>query len=183
MVIDLHKISWLISEHTHNTGHKPLWNEVKCIDRDPYYYARRVKEAMYIRLHSDNINRDSGIEIQDAWMPKIKKKHNKRRAIFSNLQYNLESEFSGAPWLLKELLLILFLLLRDHSWNNLVQTCSMYFSHFPVWRDQHPWYHQRCKSRRNRVCWSADSPPQMSGCFDFGLRFVSSSAILKHVRQ
>ena len=132
MVIDLHKISWLISEHTHNTGHKPLWNEVKCIDRDPYYYARRVKEAMYIRLHSDNINRDSGIEIQDAWMPKIKKKHNKRRAIFSNLQYNLESEFSGAPWLLKELLLILFLLLRDHSWNNLVQICSMYFSHFPV---------------------------------------------------
>ena len=91
MVIDLHKISWLISEHTHNTGHKPLWNEVKCIDRDPYYYARRVKEAIYIRLHSDNINRDSGIEIQDAWMPKLKKKkHNKRRAIFSNQQYNLE---------------------------------------------------------------------------------------------
>ena len=75
MVIDLHKISWLISEHTHNTGHKPLWNDVKCIDRDPYYYARRVKEAIYIRLHSDNINRDSGIEIQDAWMPKLKKKN------------------------------------------------------------------------------------------------------------
>ena len=55
-----------VSEHAHNTGHKPLWNEVKFIDRDPYYYTRRVKEAIHIRLHPDNINRDSGIEIPEA---------------------------------------------------------------------------------------------------------------------
>ena len=67
-----------VSEHAHNTGHKPLWNEVKFIDRDPYYYTRRVKEAIHIRLHPDNINRDSGIEIPEAWMPTIKK-HNNRR--------------------------------------------------------------------------------------------------------
>ena len=35
-----------VSEHAHNTEHKPLWNEVKFIDRDPYYYTRRVKEAI-----------------------------------------------------------------------------------------------------------------------------------------
>ena len=63
-----------VSEHAHNTGHKPLWNEVKFIDRDPYYYTRRVKEAIHIRLHPNNINRDSGIEIPEAWMPTIKKK-------------------------------------------------------------------------------------------------------------
>ena len=45
-----------VSEHAHNTGHKPLWNEVKFIDRDPYYYTRRVKEAIHIRLYPDNIN-------------------------------------------------------------------------------------------------------------------------------
>ena len=56
-----------VSEHAHNTGHKPLWNEVKFIDRDPYYYTRRVKEAIHIRLHPNNINRDSGIEIPEAW--------------------------------------------------------------------------------------------------------------------
>ena len=55
-----------VSEHAHNTGHKPLWNEVKFIDRDPYYYTRRVKEAIHIRLHPGNINRDSGIEIPEA---------------------------------------------------------------------------------------------------------------------
>ena len=67
-----------VSEHAHNTGHKPLWNEVKFIDRDPYYYTRRVKEAIHIRLHPNNINRDRGIEISEALMPTIKKQNNKR---------------------------------------------------------------------------------------------------------
>ena len=39
--------------------------------------TRRVKEAIHIRLHSNNINRDSRIEITDALMPTIKK-HNNR---------------------------------------------------------------------------------------------------------
>ena len=46
----------VVSELAHNTGNKPLWNEVKLINRDPYYYTRRVKEAIHIRLHPDNIN-------------------------------------------------------------------------------------------------------------------------------
>ena len=65
-----------VSEHAHNTGHKPFWNEVKFIDRYPQYYTRRVKEAIHIRLHPDNINRDSGIEIPEAWMPTIKSSRN-----------------------------------------------------------------------------------------------------------
>ena len=69
-----------VSEHAHNTGHKPLWNEVKFIDRGPSYYTRRVKEAIHLRLHPNNINRDSEIEIPEAWMLTIKK-HNNRRAV------------------------------------------------------------------------------------------------------
>ena len=34
-----------VSEHTNNTGHKPLWNEVKFIDHDPHWYACGVQEA------------------------------------------------------------------------------------------------------------------------------------------
>ena len=41
---------------------------------------RRVKEAIHIRLHPNNIA-DSGIEISEAWKPTIKKKHNNRRAV------------------------------------------------------------------------------------------------------
>ena len=69
-----------VAEHTNNTGHYPLWNEVKFIDRDPHWYKRRVKEAIHIRLHPNNINRDSGIEIPEAWMTTIKK-HNNRRTV------------------------------------------------------------------------------------------------------
>ena len=68
----------VVSEHAYNTGHKPRWNEVKFIDRDPSYYTRRVKEAIHIRLHPNNINRDSGIEILEAWMPTIRKHNNSR---------------------------------------------------------------------------------------------------------
>ena len=57
--------------------HLPLWNQVKFIDRDPHRYTRRVKEAIQMRLHSNNINRDNGIEIPEAWMPTIRK-HNSR---------------------------------------------------------------------------------------------------------
>ena len=77
---------------------KGLWEQLRCclqqqgvravssrrqrkfIDRDPCYYTRRVKEAIHLRLHPSNINRDSGIEIPEAWMPMIKK-HNNRRAV------------------------------------------------------------------------------------------------------
>ena len=66
-----------VSEHANETGHLPLWNQVKFIDRDPDRYTRRVKEAIQIRLHSNNINRENGIEIPEAWMPTIRK-HNSR---------------------------------------------------------------------------------------------------------
>ena len=62
-----------VSEHANETGHLPIWKEVKFIDRDPHWYTRRVKEAIHIRLHSKNINRDSGIEIPVARIPTIKK--------------------------------------------------------------------------------------------------------------
>ena len=66
-----------VSEHANETGHLPLWNQVKFIVCDPHRYTRRVKEAIQIRLHSNDINRDSGIEIPKAWIPTIRK-HNSR---------------------------------------------------------------------------------------------------------
>ena len=70
-----HTPTWTsaISEHIHKTSHYPIWNNVKFIDQDPHWYTYRVKEAIHIRLHPANsMNRDSGIEIPEAWMPLIK---------------------------------------------------------------------------------------------------------------
>ena len=69
-----------VSKHAHQTGPYPIWNEVKFIDRDPHWYTCTVKEAIHIRLHPNNINRNSGIEIPEAWMPTIKK-HNNRKMV------------------------------------------------------------------------------------------------------
>ena len=62
-----------VSEHAYETGHYELWNEVKFIDRDPHWYTRRVKEAIHIRLHPNNINKNNEIEISEEWMPMVKK--------------------------------------------------------------------------------------------------------------
>ena len=61
-----------ISEQSNATGNYPLWDEFKFIDRDPNWYTKKVKEGIHIRLHPDDINMDSTIEIPEAWIPTIK---------------------------------------------------------------------------------------------------------------
>ena len=63
------------SVYSNATGQCPLMDEVMFIDREPYGYTRRVKEAIPKRLYPDNINEDSGIEILEVWMP-TSKQHN-----------------------------------------------------------------------------------------------------------
>jgi len=58
--------TFTVSERANETGHLPIWKEVKFIDLDTYWYTRRVKEDIHVRLHPNNINRDSGIEIPEA---------------------------------------------------------------------------------------------------------------------
>ena len=65
-----------VSKHAHNTRHKPLWTEVKFIVT--LITTRAGSDAIHTRIHPDNINRDSGIEIPEAWMPTIKKHYNRR---------------------------------------------------------------------------------------------------------
>ena len=45
-----------------------------------YLNKKTLLNANLSNLHPKNINRDSGIEIPEAWMPTIKK-HNNRRAV------------------------------------------------------------------------------------------------------
>ena len=50
----------------------PLWDEaIKFIDRDLHWYTRRVKQAIHIRLHPDNIKKDNGTEIPETCMSTI----------------------------------------------------------------------------------------------------------------
>ena len=60
-------------EHANETGHLPIWNQDRFNDPDPHWYTRRVKEAIHMRLHPNNINRDGGVEIPEAGIPTVEK--------------------------------------------------------------------------------------------------------------
>ena len=66
-----------VSEHANETGHIPIWSKVNFIDRDPHWCTRKVKEDINIRFHPKNINRDSGIEIPEAWIPTIEQRYSR----------------------------------------------------------------------------------------------------------
>ena len=89
-----------VSEHANNNGHNPLWNEVKFIDRDRHWYTGRVK-AIQIRLHPNNINRASGIEISEAWMATITKQNNRTARIETHQSKLLKTNQSQRSILFK----------------------------------------------------------------------------------
>ena len=64
-----------VSEHANETGHLLVWKEVKFVDRDPHWYTRSVKEAIHIRLHPNNINRDSRNNNEDRNAPIVANQH------------------------------------------------------------------------------------------------------------
>ena len=104
-----------VSEHANETGHLPIWKEVKFIDRDPHWYTRGVKEAIHIRLHPNNINRDSGIKIPEAWIPTIRK-HNSRpttkRTCEGTTSNSRNDEDRNAP-----------IAVNDHATNSDTNNC------------------------------------------------------------
>ena len=55
-----------VSEHTNEKGNIPIGSKVKFIDPDPHWCTCGVNEAIHVRLHPNNINRDSEIEIPKA---------------------------------------------------------------------------------------------------------------------
>lgn len=62
-----------VAEHAWNSDHHPNWDEVHCIAQDKHWYTRRVKEAIQIRLHPTNINRDNGVDFPEEWLPTIRR--------------------------------------------------------------------------------------------------------------
>ena len=61
-----------MAEHVWKMGHSPNWDEVTCVDNDQHWFTRRIKEAIQIRLHPSNFNRDSSIEIPGMWAHTVK---------------------------------------------------------------------------------------------------------------
>ena len=97
--------------------------DFKCAVVCPYYYKRRrqFKEAIHMKLHPNNINSDSGIEIPEARMPTIKK-HNNRRAVWqrtaegANPWVNSKDRNAPIRAVEKQLITAEHHALWDHAW-------------------------------------------------------------------
>jgi hypothetical protein len=58
-------------EHCSQTGHIIDFEEATILVRSMGYMDRLVKEAIEMRLHPNNFNRDSGLMLNHAWGPLI----------------------------------------------------------------------------------------------------------------
>ena len=79
--MNMHKnAKWLFRKHTSSwTGDGDGDSDG---DGDGFWkFYSNFKETIHMRLHPNSINRDSGIEIPEAWMPTIKKSTKKARVI------------------------------------------------------------------------------------------------------
>ena len=62
-----------LAEHYHHTGHHLCIEDTKFIAKIDHYEKRKIWEALEIELQKNNLNRDDGMQISEAWKPVLNK--------------------------------------------------------------------------------------------------------------
>jgi hypothetical protein len=60
-----------LAEHSHKTKHHVCLEDTKILAKEGHYYKRRLREAIEIIKHPNNMNRDGGLEVSSFWHPLI----------------------------------------------------------------------------------------------------------------
>jgi hypothetical protein len=76
-------INGAISPYALETGHKIDFNNTCRLARTKGYMDRIIKEAIEIKLHPDNINRDGGFILNRALQPAIRQIRTSQRGVGS----------------------------------------------------------------------------------------------------
>jgi hypothetical protein len=63
-----------LAEHSLKTRHHVRLEDTKILAKENHLFKRRIREAIEIRKHPSNLNRDSGLELSKNWLPLIHKK-------------------------------------------------------------------------------------------------------------
>jgi len=58
-------------EHSLKTKHHVFLEDTKILEKEDHYYKRRLREAIEIIKHPNNMNRDGGLEVSIFWHPLI----------------------------------------------------------------------------------------------------------------
>ncbi|KAJ4435101.1 hypothetical protein ANN_23676 [Periplaneta americana] len=59
------------AQHSIEKEHKILFDHTKVINKSSHYWDRTIKEAIEIKLEKNNFNRDSGLQLSQAWTPAL----------------------------------------------------------------------------------------------------------------
>jgi hypothetical protein len=70
-----------VAQHALETGHRIEFNNTCRLDRTKWYMDLIIKEAIEIKLHPDNINRDGGFILNRAWQPAISQIRTSQRVV------------------------------------------------------------------------------------------------------
>ena len=60
-----------LAEHSSEMRHQICIENTKLLVQEGHYTKRKIKEALEIKKHDNNLNRDEGIELSDNWQPII----------------------------------------------------------------------------------------------------------------
>jgi hypothetical protein len=60
-----------LAEHSLKTKHHVCLEDTKILAKEDHYYKRRLREALEIIKHPNNMNRDGGLEVSSFWHPLI----------------------------------------------------------------------------------------------------------------
>jgi predicted GIY-YIG superfamily endonuclease len=66
-----------LAEHSLKTKHHVRLEDTKILAKEEHLFKRRIREAIEIRKHPSNLNRDNGLDLSENWFPLIHK--NKRK--------------------------------------------------------------------------------------------------------
>ncbi|KAJ4443844.1 hypothetical protein ANN_05631 [Periplaneta americana] len=60
-----------VTQHSIEKEHKILFDHTKVINKSSHYWERTIKDAIEIKLEKNNFNRDSGLQLSQAWTPAL----------------------------------------------------------------------------------------------------------------
>jgi predicted GIY-YIG superfamily endonuclease len=64
-------------EHSLTTKHHVCLEDTKILAKEDHLFKRRIREAIEIIKHPNNLNRDNGLEISESWIPLIHDRRNR----------------------------------------------------------------------------------------------------------
>jgi len=60
-----------LAEHAFHTKHHIGIEDATIIAKEDHYFKRRLREALQIQRHHNNLNRDGGLEVSKNWLPTL----------------------------------------------------------------------------------------------------------------